>query len=52
MNYGKKRTRKREHELASKGTMIRKKFNVIFCKALLICFFAVVIVGRMLRCSE
>ena len=45
MNYGKKRTRKREHELASKGTMIRKKFNVIFCKALLICFFAVMIVG-------
>ena len=45
MNYGKKRTRNREHELASKGTMIRKKFNVIFCKALLICFFAVVIVG-------
>lgn len=45
MNYGKKRTRKREHELASKSTMIRKKFSVIFCKALLICFFAVVIVG-------
>lgn len=45
MNYGKKRTRKREQELVSKSTMIRKKFNVIFCKALLICFFAVVIVG-------
>lgn len=45
MNYGKKRTRKREHELTSKSTMIRKKFSVIFCKALLICFFAVVIVG-------
>lgn len=45
MNYGRKRTQKREHELASKGTMIRKKFSVIFCKALLICFFAVVIVG-------
>lgn len=45
MNYGKKRTRKREHELVSKSTMIRKKFNVIFCKALLICFFAVFIVG-------
>lgn len=45
MNYGKKRTQKRERELASKSTMIRKKFNVIFCKALLICFFAVVIVG-------
>ena len=45
MNYGKKRTQKRERELTSKSTMIRKKFSVIFCKALLICFFAVVIVG-------
>lgn len=45
MNYGKKRTRKREHDLTSKSTMIRKKFSVIFCKALLICFFAVLIVG-------
>lgn len=45
MNYGKKRTRKRQQELSSKSTMIRKKFNVIFCKALLICFFAVFIVG-------
>lgn len=45
MNYGKKRTRKREQELVSKSTMIRKKFNVIFCRALLICFFAVLIVG-------
>lgn len=45
MNYGRKSTQKREHELASKSTMIRKKFNVIFCKALLICFFAILIVG-------
>lgn len=45
MNYGKKRIRKREQELVSKSTMIRKKFVVIFCKALLICFFAVFIVG-------
>lgn len=45
MNYGKKRTRKREKQLVSKSTMIRKKFNVIFCKALLICFFAVAVVG-------
>lgn len=45
MNYGKKHTRKREQELTSKSTMIRKKFNVIFCKALLICFFAVLVVG-------
>ena len=40
-----KRTRKRERELASKSTMIRKKFQVVFCKALLICFFAVVVIG-------
>ncbi len=45
MNYGKKRTRKRERELASKSTMIRKKFRVVFCKALLICFFAVIVIG-------
>ncbi len=45
MNYGKKSTRKRDEELTSKGTMIRKKFSVIFCKALLICFFAVLVVG-------
>ncbi len=45
MNYGKKSTRKQQKELVSKGTMIRKKFYVIFCKALLICFFAVIIVG-------
>ncbi|MGN0142969.1 MAG: transglycosylase domain-containing protein [Roseburia sp.] len=45
MNYGKKSTRKREEELTSKGTMIRKKFSVIFCKVLLICFFALVVVG-------
>lgn len=45
MNYGKKRTRKRERELASKSTMIRKKFQVVFCKALLICFFAAIVIG-------
>ena len=39
MNYGKKSSRKREEELTSKSIMIRKKFNVIFCKALLIFFF-------------
>lgn len=45
MNYGKKRTRKRERELISKSTMIRKKFRVVFCKALLICFFAAIVIG-------
>ena len=45
MNYGKKGSKKREEELTSKSIMIRKKFHVIFCKALLICFFALIIVG-------
>ena len=39
MNYGKKSTQKREKELTSKSTMIRKKFYVIFCKSLLVCVF-------------
>lgn len=38
MNYGKKSTARKEKELTSKGTMVRKKFSVIFCKTLLICF--------------
>lgn len=45
MNYGKKGTSKKEKEIVSKGTMIRKKFTVIFCKTLLICFFAAVVIG-------
>lgn len=45
MNYGKKHTRKRAQELTSKGTMIRKKFNVIFLKVLLVCCFAVMVIG-------
>lgn len=45
MNYGKNSTRKREKELTSKGTMIRKKFSIIFFKTLLVCFLAIFIVG-------
>lgn len=45
MNYEKNRTRKREKELTSKGTMIRKKFTIIFLKTLLVCLFAVFIIG-------
>ena len=36
MNYGKNSTRKREKELTSKGTMICKKFTIIFLKTLLV----------------
>lgn len=45
MNYGKNQTRQREEELLSKSILLRKKFSVIFCKALLICFFAILVVG-------
>ena len=45
MNYGKKSTQKREKELISKSTMIRKKFYVIFCTSLLICVFAFMVIG-------
>ena len=45
MNYGKNSTRKREKELTSKGTMIRKKFSIIFLKTLLVCLLALLIVG-------
>ena len=45
MNYGKKSTARKEKELTSKGTMVRKKFSVIFCKTLLICFFLAAVVG-------
>ena len=48
MNYGKKGSKKREIELTSKGIIIKKKFHVIFCKILLVCFFAVVIIGGSL----
>lgn len=45
MNYGKKRTLKREKELTSKSTMIHKKFAVVCCKTLLICCFILAVVG-------
>lgn len=45
MNYGKNSTKKREKQLTSKGTMIRKKFTIIFFKTLLVCLLAVIIIG-------
>lgn len=45
MNYGKNSTRKRERELASKSTMILKKFNIIFLKTLLVCILALGVTG-------
>ena len=45
MNYGKKSAKKREAELTSKTTVIKKKLHVTFFKALLVLFFALVILG-------
>ena len=45
MNYGRKSTAKKEKELLSKGTMIRKKFTVIFAKTLLVCLIAFTVIG-------
>ena len=45
MNYGKKGAKKREAELTSKSTVIKKKLHVTFFKALLLLFLAVVILG-------
>ena len=45
MNYGKKGAKKRAAELTSKSTIIKKKLHVTFFKALLVLFFAVVILG-------
>ena len=48
MNYGKKGSKKRQAELTSKGIVYRKKMRVIFCKVLLVCCFAVAIIGGSL----
>jgi len=45
MNYGKNLTSKKAKDLSSKKTMARKRFTVIFCKALLICLLAAIVIG-------
>lgn len=45
MNYGKKGASRKDKHIASTGTLIRKKFTVIFCKALLVCFLALLVIG-------
>lgn len=45
MNYGKKSARKRQAELTSKTKPLKKKLHVTFFKALLVCFFAIAILG-------
>lgn len=45
MNYGKKSTSRKSKQLTSKSALIRKKFSVIFLKALLVCFLALLVAG-------
>lgn len=45
MNYGKKGASRKDKHITSTGTLIRKKFTVIFCKALLVCFLALLVIG-------
>ena len=47
MNYGKKGSKKRQAELTSKGIMYGKN-ACYFCKVLLVCCFAVAIIGGSL----
>ncbi len=45
MNYGKKGVSRKEKQITSTSTLVRKKFSVIFFKTLLICFLAAVVIG-------
>lgn len=45
MNYGRKGTSRKEKKLTSKSTMVRKKFGVIFCKTILVCFLLLLVIG-------
>ena len=45
MNYGKKGVSRKEKQLTSTASLVRRKFSVIFFKTLLICFIAAVVIG-------
>ena len=45
MNYGKKGVSRKEKQLTSTASLVRKKFSVIFFKTLLVCFLAIVVIG-------
>lgn len=45
MNYGKKGVSRKEKQITSTASLVRKKFTVIFFKALLVCFLAAIIIG-------
>ncbi len=45
MNYGKKGVARKEKQLTSTASLVRKKFTVIFFKTLLVCFLGALVVG-------
>lgn len=45
MNYGKKNVSRKEKQITSTASLVRKKFSVIFFKTLLVCVLAVVVIG-------
>lgn len=45
MNYGRKSASRKEKQLSSKGTLVRRKFSLIFLKVLMVSIFALIIVG-------
>lgn len=45
MNYGRKSASRKEKQLSSKGTLVRRKFSLIFLKVLMVSIFALMIVG-------
>lgn len=45
MNYGKKSTSRKEKQLASKSIPTRRRFSLIFLKTMLVCLFAVIVIG-------
>lgn len=45
MNYGKRGVARKEKQLTSTASLVRKKFTVIFFKTLLVCFLGIIVVG-------
>lgn len=45
MNYGKKGVSRKEKQLTSTASLVRRKFSVIFFKTLLVCFLAAIVIG-------
>ena len=45
MNYGKRGVAKKEKQITSTASLVRKKFMVIFFKTLMVCFLGAIVIG-------